>query len=165
LASKISSSSISCSSPWVCLARGGRRLGYRCADLTLAAGLHLLSRSLSGHRKRRNELVKLGDHAAGHRPILHEYNEAILDQMIGVVTAATIIAYALYTVDGETVAKFGTDNLIYTIPFVVYGIFSLFLFDLQTPAGDAPKRSSYEIAIILATVFLWLGMVIFILYG
>ncbi len=85
--------------------------------------------------------------------------------MIGVVTAATIIAYALYTVDGETVAKFGTDNLIYTIPFVVYGIFSLFLFDLQTPAGDAPKRSSYEIAIILATVFLWLGMVIFILYG
>lgn len=115
--------------------------------------------------KRRNELVKLGDHAAGHRPILHEYNEAILDQMIGVVTAATIIAYALYTVDGETVAKFGTDNLIYTIPFVVYGIFRYFYLIYKRQLGDAPEKILIRDRYILATVFLWLGMVIFILYG
>ncbi len=115
--------------------------------------------------KRRNELVRLGDKATGHRPILHEYNEAILDQMIGVVTAAAIIAYALYTVDGETVDKFGTDNLIYTIPFVVYGIFRYFYLIYKQQLGGAPEKILIHDVHILATVFLWLGMVIFILYG
>ncbi|MBN1540898.1 decaprenyl-phosphate phosphoribosyltransferase [candidate division KSB1 bacterium] len=114
--------------------------------------------------KRRNELVKLGDDASNHRPILTEYNPALLDQMIGVVTAATIISYALYTVDEETVAKFETDNLIYTIPFVVYGIFRYFYLIYKCQLGGAPEKILIKDAHILATVFLWIVLVLVILY-
>ena len=62
--------------------------------------------------KRRHELVLLEGSAANHRPILKEYNTDLLDQMISVVTASTLVAYCLYTISEETVAKFGTRNLI-----------------------------------------------------
>ena len=65
----------------------------------------------------------LEDNAANHRKILYEYSPALLDQMISVVTASTVVAYALYTMSAETINKFQTDNLKYTIPFVLYGIF------------------------------------------
>ena len=59
--------------------------------------------------------------AAAHRPILAEYSEGFLDQMIAVVTASTVTAYALYTMSPETVAKFQTRLLPVTLPFVLYG--------------------------------------------
>ena len=73
--------------------------------------------------KRRHEIVLMEGRAASHRPILKEYNIYLLDQMISVVTASTLLAYCLYTISEETVAKFGTRNLIFTVPFVLYGIF------------------------------------------
>src|SRR6188768_4255925 len=73
--------------------------------------------------KRRAELVMLADGAVQHRAILAEYSPYLLDQMISVVTASTLLAYALYTIDVETVAKFGTDRLVWTVPFPLYGIF------------------------------------------
>jgi 4-hydroxybenzoate polyprenyltransferase len=72
--------------------------------------------------KRRHELVLLADGAASHRPILGEYSPYLLDQMIGVVTASTLIAYIFYTISPETAQKFGTDLLGLTIPFPLYGI-------------------------------------------
>ena len=53
----------------------------------------------------------LADGATGHRRILQEYSPYLLDQMISVVTASTLVAYAFYTVSPETIAKFGTDKL------------------------------------------------------
>src|SRR5207249_4826656 len=58
--------------------------------------------------KRRYEYLALDRDAALHRPILAEYSPALLDQMIAVVTASTVTAYALYTMSPETVAKFRT---------------------------------------------------------
>ena len=55
--------------------------------------------------KRRHELVLLADGAASHRPILGEYSPYLLDQMIGVVTASTLIAYIFYTISPETTAE------------------------------------------------------------
>ncbi len=57
--------------------------------------------------KRRHELVLLADGAASHRPILDEYSAYLLDQMIAVVTASTLIAYIFYTISPETEEKFG----------------------------------------------------------
>ncbi len=68
--------------------------------------------------KRRHELVEVAD-ASNHRRSLADYTPQMLDQMIAVVTASTLMGYALYTIDRETVAKFGTDNLKFTIPFVL----------------------------------------------
>jgi len=73
--------------------------------------------------KRRHELVLLSNGATGHRRILSEYSPYLLDQMIGVVTASTLVAYIFYTFSPETLEKFGTGLLGLTIPFPLYGIF------------------------------------------
>lgn len=92
--------------------------------------------------KRRHELMLLEGNASSHRPILKEYSAYLLDQMIGVVTASTVIAYCLYTVSEETAAKFGTNNLIFTTPFVLYGIFRYLYLVHQKGMGEARRNWS-----------------------
>ena len=90
--------------------------------------------------KRRHELMLLEDDAVHHRKILFEYSPYLLDQMISVVTASTVITYTLYTVSEDTVSKFGTDRLKYTIPFVLYGIFRYLYLIHQRNEGGSPER-------------------------
>lgn len=94
-----------------------------------------------GFNKRRQELSILGRPAAiSHRMILSQYSVYFIDQMIGVVTASIVVVYMLYTVDARTVKEFGTEHLIYTIPFVYYGIFRyLYLIHKLKKDGD-PTR-------------------------
>jgi 4-hydroxybenzoate polyprenyltransferase len=73
--------------------------------------------------KRRHELVLLADGATSHRPILEEYSPYLLDQMIAVVTASTLVSYVISTVSPETVQKYHTDYLGLTVVFPIYGIF------------------------------------------
>ena len=74
--------------------------------------------------KRRNEIEELGDkNARIHRKILARYPVVLLNQMIAIVSAACIVSYCLYTLAPETISKFNTRNLIFTVPFVLYGIF------------------------------------------
>lgn len=90
--------------------------------------------------KRRTEIVLLGEGATKHRRILSQYSLGLLNQMIAIVTAACIVAYCLYTLAPETVGKFGTRNLIYTIPFVIYGIFRYLYITFQRVEADIPER-------------------------
>jgi len=90
--------------------------------------------------KRRHELILLEENAIHHRKILYEYSPYFLDQMISVVTSSTVVAYALYTMSEETVKKFHTDNLKYTIPFVIYGIFRYLYLIHQKNEGGSPER-------------------------
>lgn len=86
--------------------------------------------------KRRHELVNLED-AANHRPILREYSALLLEQLMLVVTAATLVSYTLYTRDPETIARTGSNHLIYTVPFVTYGLFRyLYLVHQHDEGGD-----------------------------
>ena len=90
--------------------------------------------------KRRAELVKLGDEAANHRASLAEYSPQLLDQMIAVMTASTLMSYCLYTIADRTVAIVGSNHLIYTIPFVIYGIFRyLYLVHMKGSGGQPEK--------------------------
>ena len=104
--------------------------------------------------KRRYELVELDD-AVTHRPSLAQYTPKMLDQMIAVVTAATLMAYTLYTIDAKTVAKFGTDNLKYTIPFVLYGIFRYLYLVYSRHEGGDPSRHLLTDKPLLLDVFLF----------
>ena len=88
--------------------------------------------------KRRHELVLLADEATGHRRILEEYSPYLLDQMISVVTASTLVAYAIYTVEPDT-CKFGTDRLGLTLPFPLW-IFR-YLYLVHQKEGAEPRRT------------------------
>jgi 4-hydroxybenzoate polyprenyltransferase len=113
--------------------------------------------------KRRHELVLLDKDASSHRPILREYNTYLLDQMISVVTASTLVAYCLYTVSEETVAKFGTRNLVFTVPFVLYGIFRYLYLIHQKAEGGTPEALIIRDKPLLADIFLWVAAAALIL--
>jgi len=115
--------------------------------------------------KRRAELVMLADGAVQHRAILAEYSPYLLDQMISVVTASTLLAYAFYTIDPETVAKFGTDRLLWTVPFPLYGIFRYLYLVHQRDGGGNPSEMLLTDRPLLGCVALWGLSVILILYG
>ena len=114
--------------------------------------------------KRRHELVLLDKSAEIHRPILKEYTPHLLDQMIAVVTASTVISYCLYTVSSETVAKFGTKNLLFTVPFVLYGIFRYLYLVHQKDEGGSPEALIIKDKPLLVDLFLWIATAMLILY-
>jgi 4-hydroxybenzoate polyprenyltransferase len=115
--------------------------------------------------KRRHELVLLADGAIEHRRILGEYSPYLLDQMIGVVTASTVIAYIFYTVSPETTAKFGTEWLGLTIPFPLYGIFRYLYLVHRREGGGSPAEMLITDRPLLACVTLWAAAVVAIIYG
>jgi 4-hydroxybenzoate polyprenyltransferase len=114
--------------------------------------------------KRRHELTLLTETAIDHRPILGEYTPYLLDQMISVVTASTLIAYAFYTISPETTAKFGTDLLTMTIPFPLYGIFRYLFLVHRRDKGGSPAELVVNDRPLLVCVGLWALSVIVIIY-
>jgi len=125
----------------------------------------LLGALFIGFSKRRAEIVALADDATGHRRILAEYSPYLLDQMIGVVTSSTVLAYAFYTMSPETEAHFGTKRLAYTIPFIIYGIFRYLYLVHQREGGGNPSELLVTDRPLLACGALWTVSVIVILYG
>jgi 4-hydroxybenzoate polyprenyltransferase len=115
--------------------------------------------------KRRHELVLLADGATSHRPILEEYSPYLLDQMIAVVTASTLISYVIYTVSPETVQKFHTDYLGLTLVFPLYGIFRYLYLVHQKEGGGSPSDMLLNDRPLLACVALWAIAVAAIIYG
>jgi 4-hydroxybenzoate polyprenyltransferase len=115
--------------------------------------------------KRRHELVLLADGATSHRRILAEYSPYLLDQMIAVVSASTIVAYAFYTVSPETVQKFGTDRLMLTLPFPLYGIFRYLYLVHQKEGGGSPADMLLTDRPLLVCVGLWTAAMALIIYG
>ena len=114
--------------------------------------------------KRRQEIVLLAEGATTHRPILGEYTAYLLDQMIGVVTASTLIAYVFYTISPETQAKFGTPWLGLTIPFPLYGIFRYLYLVHQREGGGSPADLLLTDRPLLICVVLWALAVAVIIY-
>jgi len=118
-----------------------------------------------GLSKRRHELMLLGDAAVDHRRILDEYSPYLLDQMIAVVTASTLIAYTFYAISAETAARLGTPRLGLTIPFVLYGIFRYLYLVHQKHGGGSPAAMLLTDRPLLACVGLWIGTVVVLLYS
>lgn len=114
--------------------------------------------------KRRHELATLEENAARHRAALGAYTPRLLDQLVSVVTSATLLAYSVYTIAPETLEKFGGRPLYLTIPFVLYGIFRyLYLMYAQEQGGN-PSEHLYSDRPTLVNVILWGLAVLAILY-
>ncbi len=112
--------------------------------------------------KRRHELLLLQDAAAGHRRILQDYSLPLLDQMISVVTSATLIAYSLYTFSAENLPK--NSAMMLTIPFVLYGILR-YLYLIQVKgSGGIPEELLLTDHPLLITVLGWGATSVAILY-
>ena len=117
-----------------------------------------------GFSKRRTELVMQPDGSGVTRSVLGHYSQHFLDQMIGVVTATTVMSYALYTISEETVRKFGTHDLIYTVPFVLYGIFRYLYLVHERTEGEDPAKTILTDTPLLLTVVLWIAVASWIIY-
>ena len=117
-----------------------------------------------GFGKRRHELLLLETQATDHRKSLSEYSPYFLDQMIAVVTASTVVAYAFYTLSPEVELKLGTKHMDLTIPFVLYGVFRYLYLIHQKEGGGSPTKMLLNDKPILANIILWLLAVILIVY-
>ncbi len=114
-----------------------------------------------GFGKRRNELLLLNEDATKHRKILREYTTKLLDEMIGVVTASTVMAYGLYTFTAEGLPR--NHAMMLTIPFVLYGIFRyLYLIHAKSLGGNPEEILLKDIPLLL-DILLWVGSSLLIL--
>jgi 4-hydroxybenzoate polyprenyltransferase len=112
--------------------------------------------------KRRAEVVSLGPEAEEHRAILKEYSPHLLDEMIGISTAASLMSYAIYTVSERT-AQQVSPMLWATIPFVAYGIFRYLFLVHRRGQGGSPERILLADRPLLTNIVLWLLSVVAIL--
>ena len=106
--------------------------------------------------KRRNELTTLKDDAAGHRRNLEEYSPELVDQMIGVVTSSTVIAYSLYTFTADGLPS--NHAMMLTVPLVLYGVFRYLFLVHQRNQGGSPEDVLYSDRPLLACIVLWIAV-------
>lgn len=138
-------------------------LGIAPSHWLLACGM--LVTLFLGFAKRRAELDLLRALGGAHRRVLEHYSAPLLDQMIAVAAAGTVVAYALYTVSPETIALHGTDRLVHTVPFVLYGMFRyLFLLHRRGGGGD-PALELVRDPHLVAALLGWLALTAWLLRG
>ncbi len=117
-----------------------------------------------GVSKRRRELVNAGKQAGMQRAVLQVYTPELLDIMLSVSAATTLMAYALYTIWPTTVTKFGTEALMYTVPFVAYGVFRYLHLVNVSESSEDPSQVLLSDRPIQITVVLFLTTAVWVLY-
>ncbi|MBK7858006.1 MAG: decaprenyl-phosphate phosphoribosyltransferase [Archangiaceae bacterium] len=124
----------------------------------------LLGAVFLGFAKRRAELSSLEDGAAAHRASLGEYTQTMLDQMMSISAACTILAYGLYTVSPETIARVGSDHLKLTVPCVIFGVFRYLFLVHKRGLGGSPEKVLLSDLPLIADIAVFLGIVAWGLY-
>jgi hypothetical protein len=114
--------------------------------------------------KRRHELLSMAN-PGDHRETLQEYSPALLDQLVGMSAGGSVLSYALYTIWPETVEKFGTPNLVYTVPLVLIGVMRYLYLVYSKDKGGSPSDLLLHERFLLIDVVLWILLVVVILGG
>lgn len=115
--------------------------------------------------KRQSEVLLLKDSSHGHRKVLSYYTRDFLQQLIAVTAGMTVMSYSLYTIDPRVIAQFGTDALVYTVPFVVYGVFRYFyLLYGKESGGDPVKIFTRDLPMVAASALWMITFVLITLY-
>lgn len=142
--------------------------GAEATDVEVSRWLFLCTIFLAlflAFSKRRHEITLLAGAASSQRRVLDHYSPAFLDQMINVVTASAVVSYALYSVAPETVEKYHTQDLVYTIPLVLYGIFRYLYLMYQRPGERNPTEAILRDPPFLINMVLWGVAVVWIVYS
>jgi 4-hydroxybenzoate polyprenyltransferase len=116
-------------------------VGAACIDAVISPWLLVCSFLLALYLalgKRRAELVLLGQEASAHRAALGTYSLPLVDSWLTALSAAAIVSYAIYTQSPRTVEHFGTTDLLYTVPFVIYALFRYQHHVVKQEAGGDP---------------------------
>jgi 4-hydroxybenzoate polyprenyltransferase len=129
--------------------------------LLLCTGLLAL---FLGFEKRRSEQTQLGQTAPQHRAVLVQYSPHLLDQLVSVLMASTLMAYTLYTLSPETIARFHTNKLPLTVPFVLYGIFRYLYLVHRKGAGSNPAELVTSDLPFAVNLGLWAAVCVLIVY-
>jgi len=114
--------------------------------------------------KRRRELENSGEGAGQQRAVLEHYRPELLDGLLLVTAATSLMSYALYTIWPGTVAKFGTERLLFTVPLVAYGIFRYLFLAGRSRSSEDPSQVLLTDRPLAACVLLYLAAVVLILY-
>jgi len=118
-----------------------------------------------GVMKRHSELIQVSDSTtASTRKVLTDYSVTFTNQMATVAAAGVVICYALYTVAPRTVSVFGTENLIYTTPFVVFGIFRYMYLEYLNQKGENTTQIMLTDLPMIVTVLLYSLTTVLIIY-
>ncbi len=141
---------------------GGLVIGVPVSDWLLVCTI--LGALFLGLAKRRHEITMLGDGASGHRRILEEYDPYLLDQMIAIVAAATLVVYVIYCASPDTAERFGTPLLVLTTPFPIYGIFRYLYLVHRKHGGGSPSDMLLRDRPLLGCVALWGIAVVLLIY-
>ena len=110
-----------------------------------------------GFSKRRAEVLTLGDGNSVHRRVLEHYSPVLLDKMIGITASGVIMSYSLYTMSPETIRIHHTANLIYTVPFVIFGVFRYIYLLHHQQKGTDTAHDIFRDAWLLGAVVCWLA--------
>ncbi|KFI22390.1 decaprenyl-phosphate phosphoribosyltransferase [Nitrosococcus oceani] len=111
-----------------------------------------------GFAKRRAEIITLQEGKAEYRRVLAYYSPILLDKMITVTAACVLMSYGLYTMSPETIRVHQTENLIYTLPFVMYAIFRYIFLLHHRGKGGEPSRDLMRDPHILISVVGWMAL-------
>lgn len=116
-----------------------------------------------GFAKRRAELAVLEHSDAPARKVLQHYSLPMLDVMIGVCATGVVLAYSLYAISDDAIAVHHTTDLIYTVPFVLYGLFRYLYLSFTSDAGEDPARDLLRDPHMLVTVLGWAAFTLWLL--
>lgn len=116
-----------------------------------------------GFAKRRHELMLLETGAGSHRAVLDEYSATLLEEIIAVVTSATVMAYALYTFNAENLPT--NHAMMFTIPFVLYAVFRYLYLVYRKGEGGSPEEALFADRPLLVCILLWACTSVVILYA
>jgi decaprenyl-phosphate phosphoribosyltransferase len=117
-----------------------------------------------GFGKRRSEIVLLESKKNDHRPVLEDYSIKLLDSLITSTATLTILCYALYTIDKESIIRLGTNKLIFTVIFVVYGMYKYMHILFNENGGGDPVEVVSKDPSIIINVLLWIACVVLFIY-
>ena len=116
-----------------------------------------------GFSKRRAEIIFLSDDKSAHRKVLEDYSPVLLDKMIVITATGLIMSYSLYTMSAETILIHRTTNLVYTVPFVIYGVFRyIYLLHHQRSGGDPSRdlvRDPHMLTVLLAWLIITIALI------
>ena len=117
-----------------------------------------------GFNKRRHELETLHEQASHHRKVLADYTTYLLDQIVMICSTLAIVFYGLYTISSDIVSRLGNHNMVYSVIFVIYGMFRYLYLVHVKKAGDDPGELLFTDKSLIINIVLWIIFVIIILY-